>query len=161
MKISTMIVLREATFTETVQSSLNYERVRKKGRVLCIVDVRIIEIVDDMMCSKFLAATSRAPYVGYIMIGKRIMRHNDVPRSLIHLCKDAPVLMTPGLTHTDDPSIHTSYEVNILLNIKAADALVKNSHNHAPAPFYQNTSYRNARALLDGLHVHLAKLGEE
>lgn len=116
-KLSTAVVRREKTVTDTVQNSLSYEQTFKEDLALHLVAVRIFAIVVDMMSSKFLADNSRVAYVGYIRIRNQIRKHNDALRSLIDLCKDAPATMTLGVMHPDDPSLCISYEVEILLII--------------------------------------------
>lgn len=102
---STKSVRSEATFTVNVHSSLNYERAFKDYRALYLVDMRGMDTFNSMMTSSFLATNSTVIYVGYIRIGQKIMKHNEVTRLLTDLCKDGPTTMTLAPMYPEDPSI--------------------------------------------------------
>lgn len=123
------------------------------------VDFCIMDVMDNMLSSKFLAANSTAAYVRYIRAGKMVAKHNGMRNLAMSLFRGVLALRTLGTTHCDEPSLYISSEADFLLIIQAADVFVKN--NHKRAFFRPNVFYRHRRALLDGLLVYHSKQGEE
>lgn len=60
--ISTAIIRRETSFTDTIQSRFNYVRVFEEKHPVSFVNARVVEIVEDKMSSNFLNANSKATY---------------------------------------------------------------------------------------------------
>lgn len=69
-KLFTAIVPRKATFVRTMQSLLSYVEEFDEDYNVRSVDVRITDVMDDMMYSNFFAANCRTVYIGY----KRVNR---------------------------------------------------------------------------------------
>lgn len=52
---------------------------------MCIVD-----IVDSLMSSNVLVASSRSTYIRYSRVGKMMIKHKSVTLLVMNLCRDAP-----------------------------------------------------------------------
>lgn len=120
--------------------------------MLSFVDARVLEIVDDMMLSNFLAANPKATFARYIRVAKSMIKKESVPPLLVSLFMDAPVLTTPGITHINDAGFYISTAEVIFLMTQAADAFVKNDHKLAA--FYASALYSQVKALLDEIRIH-------
>lgn len=60
--ISTSFMRREISFTDTVQIFLHYRWTLKEDYAIDFVDAPVLDTVNDMLSSNFLAASSNATY---------------------------------------------------------------------------------------------------
>lgn len=99
---------------------------------ICFVDVRILDIIEDMKSSIFLSANFRATYNRYIILCKMLIIHQQMLLLPVKLRKGVSAANNSGVSHFADSSIHISSEQNILLIIQAADLLTKSDKKSAP-----------------------------
>lgn len=93
---------REATVTDTKQSSLRYARAIKDDYTKNFVDVRIFNILEDIMSSNFFDANFRATYVRYVIVSMMVMKNQGVLPLLGTLEKDTLAAEIHGKPHIDD-----------------------------------------------------------
>lgn len=84
-----------------------------------------MDVVDDIIPTKLLAADYRVTYVGCIKAGKMMIKHHGVPYFFVELCKDAPVAKILCVTHDDEARLYISAEVDVLLINRATIVAVK------------------------------------
>lgn len=120
------------------------------------VDVRVVDMVQIMMSSNYLAFNSRATYLLYIGVGKMTINHEGVRPFLERLGKAARAAKILGTTHLDDQVLYISPEKMVLFMIHVANGLVSSEHN---LDFLHAASlHRYAGALIDDLsHCHLER----
>lgn len=150
--VTTVIKRREAILADTIHCMLCYVRAPREGYGVRFVDVRITDIVEDMMFSNFLAANSTATYIRYLKVCKMIIFYQDMLSSLSKLFKDAPAAKPIVVIDCNNPSICMSSKADILLMIQASDAFLKNDHN--PTAFHITFISRHARVIFDELYDH-------
>lgn len=136
---STATVRREATFTGTMQSLLSYAKALEENCGVSFVVVPLMDIVRDMVSSKFSAVNSGATYILNIRVCKVAIEHQAVLLLFKKLPRDTTVGMTLGITHLDYLSLYLCSEEHIILVIQTADAFVENDYK--PALFYSNLFY--------------------
>lgn len=103
--VLTVIMRREATSTEIMKSVLSYARSFNENYGVHFFDVRIIDILEDMMFSSFLAGNFRVTYVSYISVVMMIIRHEGVRLFLVKLDKNASAAKILVITRLDYPSL--------------------------------------------------------
>lgn len=123
------------------------------------VNARVPDIVHGMILSNLLSADSRATYVRYIRVGKIMIKNGVVLPMTVSPATDVLLVKTMGISHLDDPVLHTSMGENVLVMIEAADLLEENDNKHGP--FFASYFNRYTRTLLDKLHVLHVKQNEE
>lgn len=131
------IVRPETGSTDPVQSSLNYARAFEENYAVSFVDARVLGIVDYMMPSNVLAASSKAIYAHYILLAKMMIKNEGVLRLLVSFVMDGLVVKTLDITHLDSPVLYISTEDNIAFMIQATNAFVKSKTSPlliTPAP---------------------------
>lgn len=138
--------LRSDVYRHDLESSELHTSV-KRGPCVHFIHVRLLNTVEDIMYSNFLAANSREMNIRYIGVDRMMVKIQGVLLLLGKLVKDASVGKILGITHLDDPCLYISSEEDILLIIKAAYAIVKNDYK--PAPLHAVSFYRRVRDLLD------------
>lgn len=79
----------KAMLTDMLNSLLSYARALEENCSLRYVDVRIIDLVGDVMSSKFLAANLRAIYIRYVTVCKMTIKRHGVLSFIVKLEKDA------------------------------------------------------------------------
>lgn len=72
------------------------------------VDVRILDIVENIIYPNVLAANSKVTHLCYNRVGKIRMKYRDVHPFLCNLSKDTPVARAFGVTHHNDPRVYLS-----------------------------------------------------
>lgn len=77
-KTWTIIVQGKATLTDTKRILFSYTRAVKERYSVHSIDVRIRDIVEDMMPSNGLTVNSGATRIRYILAGKVMMTHQGV-----------------------------------------------------------------------------------
>lgn len=122
---STAIVPLEQVFTDSMQSLLTYSRSFIEKHGVRFFFVGIMDIVDDIMSSTFLAANSRATYTRYIRVHKVLIKRKYELAQLKNIGRDAPATNTLGITPLAGPSIYVSSEKCILVLTEDADLIVK------------------------------------
>lgn len=122
---------KEATFTDKIHSLLSYTLAFEEKYDIRFDDVRILDIVEDMMSFNNLSAYSRATNICCIGVCKVKIEKQGVLSLLGKLGKDATAAKTVCITQLDDPSLYTSSKEYILLMNEAADAFVKSDHELA------------------------------
>lgn len=132
----TAIGRRKAMLTDKIKSHLSYTRTSVEYCGVWFADVRILDIVEDMMFSKILATASRATYIRYFKVWKMQVESQGALPLLQKLYKDVLAAKTFATTNLDDPSLYVFYEEDIHHLIQAVDAIVKN--NHTSVPFARN-----------------------
>lgn len=157
--ILTVIVRYETSIEDTRQSVLNYARWFEEDDAVRFVTARVLDTVDDIISSNFLAANSKPTYPRYIFISKMMIKKGDILPLLVSLFMDALVLETLGIKHLDDPGINILTDEDILFMIWATDSDVKNDHK--AILFHACAIYHHARALHDILYSRHMKQGEE
>lgn len=80
-----------------------------------LIDVRIMEILEDIMSSKLLSANFIETYKRYITVGRTTIKHQGLLFLLVKIDKKAPAVLTLGITHRDDPSFYTVSEKDSLI----------------------------------------------
>lgn len=123
------------------------------------VNARVLDIMDEMMSSNFLAVSLRESYAHYCHVAKMVIKNEGVLPLLVDLVMVVSVVKMLSITHLDDLGLFISTEEGIFLLAQAAKASVKNDHQ--PAPFHTSAFYRHARSLLDKLHVHHREQGKK
>lgn len=96
----------------------------------------IVDIVDDMVFSNFLAANTTAPYVRYIKVKKMKIENNGMLSLLICVSGDSFVTGILHITYFDDTILNNLSEEDILMKIQDVEAFVKSDWN--PLPFHAN-----------------------
>lgn len=86
-----------------MQCPLSYAPAFEKDYGVRLVGVCIMVTPEDMMFSKFLAASYREAYVRYTRDGKRMITHQGTLSLFVKLGKAAAVARNLGITHLDDP----------------------------------------------------------
>lgn len=122
---------------------LNYAPALKEDITVHFVDVRIMDIVEDMTSLNLLAANSSVTYRRYIRVGKTMIKRQGVLPLLVKLAENAPLENTIGITYSDVSSIYVSSQEDIFLMNPAGDAFFENDHKTAafhPYSFYRHTS---------------------
>lgn len=157
--ISIVIVQGEATFTDTLQILLSYERFFEEDYGVRVVDVRVMDIAEDMMSSEFFAARAKATYICYSTGKRMIIKLRGFSRVLLKLRMNAVMAETLDITYFHDPTIYIPSEQAILLIIQAAVAIARNDQK--PAYFQTNYFYAYGRALVDELHLHRLEQNKE
>lgn len=108
--ISTAIMCRKISFTNAIQSVLNYARSFEEYYAASFVDARVLDIIDNMMPSNFLDVNSEAIYVRYICVAKMMIENKRVLLLLVSHDRDAPRVKTLRIIHLDDPGLYISTE---------------------------------------------------
>lgn len=148
---SKAIVQSKTTFKNTIQTPLSYMQVFEEDFGLYFVNLRKLDIVEDMTSSNFLASTSTVAYIRKITVSKKMNEHQGVLNHLVKLSKDASVAKSLGMTNFYDTRHYTSSEEDVFLMSKADGEFVKNESK--PFPFLANYLYRHFRTLLNNLHA--------
>lgn len=110
--ICTALVRRRSTFWNAMQSQLSYKQALEIGRGVRFIDVRIIDIVKDMIFSNLLTNHSWTAYVRYITVSIMIMKHQDLLARLVKLRRKALSARTLGITELDDISLYTTSKMD-------------------------------------------------
>lgn len=132
--VSTANVQREATFTDSMESMLSYTSRFEKNYGEHFVDVRVMDVIDDMACSNALALKSRPTFVCYIGVRKMSFIHKVELPLLIDLGRDMPVAETLGITNLDNPTFYISFEEDIHRTIQTTDVVFINVHEPVSFP---------------------------
>lgn len=93
---------RKATLKSLIQSLRRYVRASGEDDSACFVKVSITDIMKDMMSSNVFAGSSRTTHVRSNTIGKLMIKHRNVPSSLLNLGKEVPAATGHGITNHDD-----------------------------------------------------------
>lgn len=149
---STAIARDKTSFTNTVQSVLNYSRTVEKDYAVRFAGTHILDIVKHLMSLNFSVSSSKAICARCVCVAKMMIKKNGVLTLLATLVMDGPVVQMRWVTHFQDPGLYTSTKVVIFLMIQAADAFVDNDYK--PVLFHASSKYRHARALLDELYFY-------
>lgn len=115
------------------------------------VDVRTMDIVEEMISSNVLPANSKATYIRYITVVELRTKHHGVLTFLVKLSKVCSAETALGITHLDDSSLYNFSEVDIFLMTRPADVSVKN--DHTPDCPRKNSVYGHIWSLLDELQI--------
>lgn len=89
-------VRREVTFTWTLQGLLRFAWAIEKEYAVRFVNVRIIDMLEEMKVLKFLAGSSRVTYILYITVEKKF-KHKGVLSVHVKLKNEAPVKRNSSL----------------------------------------------------------------
>lgn len=73
-----MTVCRRKSFTITIKSFHNYAQAFEEDYAVRSVNNRVLDTVDDIMSSSFLAANFKATYGCYIRVEKMMMKNEDI-----------------------------------------------------------------------------------
>lgn len=103
----------EGTFMDTMLSLLNYAQVFKKDYGVRFVDLKTMDIVEDVLPSNALTVNCNASYILYIRVSRTMIKYQNVLPLLIKPEKNAPAARTLHITYLDDPSFCTSSEKDI------------------------------------------------
>lgn len=99
----TAIMRQKVTFTGTMQTLLNHARTFENDYAVGSVEVRTMEMLEEMMFSNFLRASSRTTNARFIR-GAKVMIKSKVVHSLpVKLIRESPAVNTLGTMHLDDP----------------------------------------------------------
>lgn len=149
--ISTTIVRREATLTDSKRGFLIYALEYEEYYVVRFIDVRIMDIVNEMASSKFLTTNSRVTYVRLFRVGKLMMNHKEKLLLPLNHYRDALGAITLGITQFYKPTLYIFPGENILLMTCAADKFVTKNHEHALVQ--ANVFNWHTRALLEEINL--------
>lgn len=83
--ISMANVQCKATFKGTMPSLLSYTRAFEEDCSVLVVYKRVIDVVDIMNSSSFLAANFRATYICYIRNAKMVIKYQGLLYLLVNL----------------------------------------------------------------------------
>lgn len=156
--ISTAVVQFEASLTEFMQSLLGKAQVFEEEFRLSSADMCIIEFVDDVMFTKFLAASSFARYRRYIRARKVTIKYKKLLMLLMELGWAASVERAEDTKPLDKSRLYILSENDNLLMIFAADGFARMTIS---LPFPPNSFHGHAKALFDALPVCLSEEDEE
>lgn len=106
-------------------------RVFEENYGVHVFDVRVMNVVEDMMSSNVPTFNSRAACLRYIRVGKMIIKHRGVLLLFLKLDRDAQVAKTLGSTPTDNSYHYIFSEENLPLITQAADSCVMNDQTSA------------------------------
>lgn len=110
--ISTPIVRSKNIFTVIMKSLLRYTREFEETYGVWFVDLRTMDIVENAIPSNFLADSSRATHIRYIIVGKMTTKYPGVLLLLGRLSKDARAANIVGITNVDDSSLYITSDEN-------------------------------------------------
>lgn len=111
-----------------MQRLLSYAQAFEEAHCARFVDVRTLDIVENMIISEFLAANLRASYVRYVTVSKMMMHPGVVVPLLVKLGGSALAAKTLGIVHLGDRVLYISHEDDALLIIQTAEVFVKNDY---------------------------------
>lgn len=77
---------------------------------MSVVNTPVLDIVDSMLSSNFLAKNFKAIYARYICVDKMMMKNEGVLPLLMGLAIDVPVVKRMRITHLDDLDLYTATE---------------------------------------------------
>lgn len=100
------MVRREIRFIGTIQSVLNYARTFRERYAVSFVNAHVLDIVENMMSSKFLAENSKATYAWYIHAAKMMIKNNGALPLLVSLSVNVTVVKPMGIIHFDDACLY-------------------------------------------------------
>lgn len=115
----------------------------KKSYAVRFVNVRVADIVEDVMTSNILAAICKVSYRRYDKLGTRIIKHQGVLSILARLGRDAPEAKIPGITHLDNPWLYEYSQKDILFIIPADDPSARNDQK--PVSLQTNSFYIHSK----------------
>lgn len=98
---------------------------------LHLVEVRITNIVDDIMSSSFSAANFRATYARWFRVSEMIFKRKYLISMPLNLGLDPPSTRVLGITYLDILCNHISCDVDVVLMIQAADVILTNDQEPA------------------------------
>lgn len=150
---------RKGTCTDTIQSLLRYVPALDGRYGVRFANMRIMDIVQDMISSKFFVENSGAPHIRKTRVRKTMIKFLKVLLLFVNLNKDPPVAKNFGITHLDYPTLYISSEKDILFMIQIADAFVTNFHKQVPS--HANFFRRQSIDLLDKLYIFHLKQKRE
>lgn len=122
----------ESIFTDTVQSVLNDARVFEEDYAVIFVDMLLLEIIDDMILFKLLAANSNAAHARYFRFARMMIKNISVLPLHVSLTMKRLVVKTIVLTLSHYPGFSFSVNEHILPMNQTAYAFVKNDHRPVP-----------------------------
>lgn len=105
VNISTAIVCRRATFTDTTQSFLNWSRAFGEDCSVEFVNACRMGFLEYMKSSNFLAASSRVTYVYYLRLDTMMSELKYVLPPHMNLVINSPASKTLCITNGDDSSL--------------------------------------------------------
>lgn len=149
--ISKTIVRRKRTSTSKMQCLLSYSRAFEEDYGVHLVNMRIVDILEEMTYANFLGTNSKAAHLRYIRDGKMMLNHQRTLSLFVKLVKCLPAAKTIGITHLVDLSLYTFSEEEIVLMIQPTDTFLKKDHE--TAPFHVNSFSKRARAFSNELPV--------
>lgn len=88
---------------------------------ICFVDVRITDILENMMFSNFMVANSRATYRRHNTGREMMINHQGVLPRFLELDDDALAAKTFDITHIADPCLYFYFEEDILFMSQDSD----------------------------------------
>lgn len=104
--ISTEIIRRKEAFKDNMRSLQSCMRACKDDNSVCVFDVRIMVIVNDMLNSSFLAIISIATSARYTRADKMMVKHKSMLLLLTDLGGDVPVANNIGITDLNDAAVY-------------------------------------------------------
>lgn len=113
--------------------------------------MRMMDNVEDVMLSIFLAVITKAAYVRVIEACKKMIKPEGVFATTLNVSRDAPAAKSGGIMEHSDPNLYFPPQENNFLMIQTADGSTK-IYKKAVL-FLANTFYRYARVVLDEAHV--------
>lgn len=113
----------------------SYADALKEDCGIRFVDMRIIDIVGDIMSSNFFAEKFKAAYKRFITGGRMMIRQQSVLPLLGKLGKNAPLEKTLKIIHIDGSTLDMSSKNNIVFVNQITIQFVKNDQK--PDYFYK------------------------
>lgn len=104
-KIWTAIVRQKATYKYTTQILLSYTRALEEAYDVRFIEGPVLNIVKNTMFSNFFAANSKATYITFITVHRKLVKHQDVVLLPEKLERHPTVLKTPAIMPLNGPSL--------------------------------------------------------
>lgn len=95
-----------------MESLLSYVQLFREDYRLRFLNVRILEIVQEMIFSNILSTDSRATYLRYCKVPKMMMKNQGVLSLFWRLGQNPPAAKTLAITHLDGPRLYIFFEAN-------------------------------------------------
>lgn len=88
-------------------------RASKESYGVRFVNVSVMNIPEDKMSSRLLAASSQAAYIQFIRVRNTMTGHKSVLLQLANIGKDTSAVKTLGITHPEGTRLQTSSESKV------------------------------------------------
>lgn len=116
---------REKILTNTIHTVPSYARAFQEYYAMCFVNPPVLNLVDYVKLSNFLATNFTANYAVYVPLAKTTINNKSVLQLLVSLDMNTLLIKALGITHLDERGLRISTKQGILLINPAADAFMK------------------------------------